>query len=45
MTFLEDLLEVKYTLSQWYINNSDFDNIEEKKSPKAPEPPIPEKTM
>jgi hypothetical protein len=28
MTFLEDLLEVKYTLSQWYINNSDFNNIE-----------------
>lgn len=28
MTFLEGLLEVKYTLAQWYINNSDFDNIE-----------------
>ena len=28
MTFLEELLEVKYTLSPWYINNSDFNNIE-----------------
>lgn len=28
MTFLEELVEVKYTLSQWYINNSDFDNID-----------------
>ncbi len=28
MNFLDDLLEVKYTISQWYINNSDFDNID-----------------
>jgi len=28
MNLLDDLLEVKYTLAQGYINNSDFDNIE-----------------
>ncbi len=28
MNFLDDLLEVKYTLSQWYINDADFDNVE-----------------
>jgi hypothetical protein len=28
MSFLDDLLEVKYSVSQWYINNSDFDNLE-----------------
>ncbi len=28
MNFLDDLLEVKYTLAQGYINNADFDNID-----------------
>jgi len=28
MSFLDDLLEVRYTLAQGYINNSDFNNIE-----------------
>ncbi len=28
MSFLDELLETKYSLSQWYVNNSDFDNLE-----------------
>jgi len=28
MSFLDNLVDVKYSVSQWYINNSDFDNIE-----------------
>ena len=28
MSFLDDLLKTKYSLSQWYINNSDFDKLE-----------------